>query len=268
MICPNCGTEHEMLHPFCYQCGAPLSEAPEPQSQLTNSDRAEQVNSSPVNDECESAHEAISRTQELPLSPHHAPRKGRHWPPAIIMAALICCGLLLFWLNPINTPQIPSEQTASCFSIHDGVLSFHPEHYSGSSEVTVPEVVNGQPVTEIGSGCFSGCSDITTVILPDTVTTIQHGAFYSCRNLRGIQLPDGVTFIGEQAFQNCPELEAIYIGSKVEFIGNNAFSGCRGLKFIIYSDTLANWFSVYDQEINENVEIHAQDGTCKQVDRP
>ena len=51
------------------------------------------------------------------------------------------------------------------------------------SSVTVPESFEGYPVTDLRSGCFSGCVKMTVLTLPATVETIGSGVFEGCDKL-------------------------------------------------------------------------------------
>ena len=63
--------------------------------------------------------------------------------------------------------------------------------YIGSStDVFIPEFIeyNGKniPVTTIGDNAFYGCSNLTSIVIPDSITTIGGYAFSDCNNLETI----------------------------------------------------------------------------------
>src|ERR1700744_1183784 len=66
--------------------------------------------------------------------------------------------------------------------------------------VVIPGVINGLPVTDIGTYAFSINLGITSVTIPEGVTDIELGAFYYCSGLTNVTLPDSLTVIGEQEF--------------------------------------------------------------------
>ena len=75
-------------------------------------------------------------------------------------------------------------------------------------------------LTSIGNWAFSGCWNLTCIIIPDGVTTIGSQAFYNCSSLTSITIPDGVTEIGCDTFSRCSKLagneydNAVYLGNE------------------------------------------------------
>jgi hypothetical protein len=59
--------------------------------------------------------------------------------------------------------------------------------YTGSGgAVTIPNTINGLPVTAIGSGAFQNCASLTSVTIPASVTNIADTAFQNCDSLFGV----------------------------------------------------------------------------------
>ena len=62
--------------------------------------------------------------------------------------------------------------------------------------------------TTIGEYAFNFCSDITSIVIPNSVTSIDEGAFKKC-GLTSITIPSGITSIDNRAFYQCASLTNI-----------------------------------------------------------
>ena len=71
-------------------------------------------------------------------------------------------------------------------------------------------IPNDGGVTAIGSEAFRGCSELTSIDIPDKITSIGNYAFYHCYELTSVIIPDGVTSIGANAFVECWRLQEVY----------------------------------------------------------
>ena len=103
--------------------------------------------------------------------------------------------------------------------------------------------------TQIIQDAFSGCTNLTSITMPNTVTSIGNGAFYYCPLLISVTIPNSVTSIGSTAFYNCTGLTSIGIvgsGASVEIpnsvtsIGNMAFNQCSGLTSVTIPDSVTS----------------------------
>lgn len=102
--------------------------------------------------------------------------------------------------------------------------------YTGSGgTVTIPDTINGQPVTSIGELAFRGCSTLTSITMGANINTIGGGAFNVCGSLTNIVFGNSVTNIAEGAFAECGNLANVTIPDSVTSIGENAFDGCASL---------------------------------------
>ena len=76
-----------------------------------------------------------------------------------------------------------------------------------SGEVVIPSSITymGQVfrVTSIGSSAFNSCSNIESIVIPESVTSIGGSAFYNCSGLTSVIIPASVTSVGGSAFYGC-----------------------------------------------------------------
>ena len=98
---------------------------------------------------------------------------------------------------------------------------------SGLTSIIIPESVTG-----IGDYAFQGCSSLTSVIIPESVTSIGEFAFSGCSGLTSITIPNSVTSISYQTFCDCSALTSVTIPNSVTFIGGKAFYCCSSLTSI------------------------------------
>lgn len=110
------------------------------------------------------------------------------------------------------------------------VVSADPDSMSTlSGEIQIPNTCKDLPVVAIKESGFAGCSNITSVTIPDSVTSIGISAFSGCTKLENISIPAKVTEIPEKCFENCTGLQNISIPEHVISIGYASFAGCSGL---------------------------------------
>ncbi len=90
---------------------------------------------------------------------------------------------------------------------------FGAESYSGSVVIPSSITYNSKTysVTTIGGFAFYGCTDLTSVTIPNSVTTIEGYAFCECSGLISITIPNSVTTIGDRAFSSVNNI--VYSGT-------------------------------------------------------
>lgn len=103
----------------------------------------------------------------------------------------------------------------------------------------------------IGEKAFKGCTDLTSITIPDSVTNIDKCAFLGCEklttvnigiksvnyfsdvfrnlNVDSVNIGDGATSIGKEAFKNCQKLTRVTIPNSVKTIDDRAFIKCTSL---------------------------------------
>lgn len=86
----------------------------------------------------------------------------------------------------------------------------------------------------IPSYCFSDCTDLEEVVIPDCVTEIGAYAFMGCKNLKYVYIGTGVQEIGTKAFSGCTQIEKFVIDSENNYIcAPDGNSGCLLAKHMV-----------------------------------
>ena len=117
-----------------------------------------------------------------------------------------------------------------------------PKTFAGA--LTIPDALDGHPVTAIAPMAFFECAGLTAVTLPKGVTTISSNAFTNCSSLKSVTLPDGLRTIGANAFNGCTALSDLTFPDSVTAIGPNAFERCSSLATLRLPKgltTIAEW---------------------------
>ncbi len=107
--------------------------------------------------------------------------------------------------------------------------------FSGCNNLT--QLVLGESVQSISGNAFRGLSGLTgTLTLPNSLKSIGDQAFYDCYGLEGIEMGNGVETIGAEAFRNCGGLRGeLTLPETLQSVGNYAFASCDELTTINYN---------------------------------
>ena len=122
--------------------------------------------------------------------------------------------------------------------------------YAGpGGDVTIPDTINGLPVTCIGDGAFYNGGlpqpyTLTSITIPDSVISIGGAAFAWWYSLRSVTLGNGLRSIGAVAFADCG-LTTIIIPSGVTNIGDSAFAYSAGTVYFLGNAPSLGGLSVF-----------------------
>lgn len=101
------------------------------------------------------------------------------------------------------------------------------------------------------------------MVLPESITEIRSGAFENCTELSDIELPSTLIYIGVSAFAKCSSLHTITIPRSVDNIDSGAFEGCRNLENVIFEDPDGWYYEDDEAEDPDNCEIDISPGNLK-----
>lgn len=194
--------------------------------------------------------------------------------------------LLLALLMPITSAAHDFEVNGIFYIINgnEATVTFYGSTYTSANyynDIEIPQSItydgNTYPVTAIGDHAFYRCTEITSVIIPNTVKSIGIQAFSFCRELTSIVIPKLVSNIGNSAFegcsgiknliwnaQNCPydgaiptsNIETITIGNEVEVVPNLFMHGSKITSLTIPSSVITiGWAAFTDSKSLTNIVV-------------
>ena len=122
--------------------------------------------------------------------------------------------------------------------------SYDSYDYEYTGKVVIPEnfIYDGitYSVTSLGEGCFSECTSLTSITIPNSVTSLGKNCFLYCTGLTSITIPNTVRSLGMGCFSGCTGLTSINIPNSVTSLGNYCFSGCTGLTSITIPNSVTS----------------------------
>ncbi|MCL2115957.1 MAG: leucine-rich repeat domain-containing protein [Methanobrevibacter sp.] len=105
------------------------------------------------------------------------------------------------------------------------------------SQNTLRKIVLPEGLNELQGG-FYGCSNLETVILPDSIENFPPSTFHGCISLKSVVLPKNLKNLGMNAFYDCLKLTSIEIPPMVESVETGIFMNCESLETIFcYENT-------------------------------
>ena len=161
--------------------------------------------------------------------------------------------------NPYETRviakfNVTNTDSSTAISHTDGVSSFSEIEIDG---VVQPSVnyryrfdTTGEHIikytlkdpTIIGNSAFSGCTNLTSVTIPNSVTSIGGGAFRECTGLTSVTIPNSVTSIVFGAFRYCSGLTSIVIEATTPpALGNSAFNDTNNCPIYVPSESVETY---------------------------
>lgn len=104
--------------------------------------------------------------------------------------------------------------------------------YEDMTEITIPAsiTVDGTTYTvdQIGDHCFSYCSSLTSITIPNSVTQLGDYCFSECTSLTSVNI-NFVAKLGDYCFSGCSSLTSVTIPSSVTELVAGCFSDCTSL---------------------------------------
>lgn len=163
---------------------------------------------------------------------------------------------------PTSVTYISNSAFENCVSLPvETGIRYAGTHISELVDPNLAEYVIKDGTESIPANFFSGCTNMTSITIPNSVISIGENAFSGCTGLpieNGIRyadcyaievtdktlteytLKDNVRFLGNALFQDCSAMTSVNIPSGVTAIGANTFNGCSALTSLTLPDGVAS----------------------------
>lgn len=144
-----------------------------------------------------------------------------------------------YWYNtlwPSGEVEIPAVVTNSADGQSYEVVSIGYCAFSGCREMT--KVILPSSVRTIANCAFRNCTRLQEVTIPNSTRSIGDHAFSGCTSLKEVSIPNSVTWIDQYAFDCCSSLTQVVLPNRSAFVGNYAFADCQGLKCVRVPDSV------------------------------
>lgn len=129
------------------------------------------------------------------------------------------------------------------------------------TELTIPSMCQGKPVTAIGSIalCQGRENHLVRIVISEGIERIEDGAFALCTLLQDIYIPQSVEEIRGFAFRYCLSLKNLFIPKNVIKIDDDAFEDCQNLKTILCesAEELPGWSRSWLYSFGKNIILGA-----------
>lgn len=144
-----------------------------------------------------------------------------------------------------------------------------------SSQVEVPERIEGLPVTAVDRKAFLSKKNLRHILLPDTVEEIGDWAFAYCDHLVEVTLPHQEIRFGKAVFMECKALQRISAREQILTAAGPAFPGELLAAAVTSMDAAylldmeaagtEEWLGKWDARLGSVLQAPDQEGFSKQI---
>ena len=127
-------------------------------------------------------------------------------------------------------------------------------HHLYHNNILVTNLDNLSTANSVGTYAFSGCTDLTSAILPNSVQSIRNDAFSGCTGITSATIPSSVQSIGNKAFTGCTSLTSVTINSNAVASASYSYNCSSGWDFVnnsiyYYDYTYDNFRSRFGNQV-------------------
>ena len=160
-------------------------------------------------------------------------------------------------------PGLYDENNELIMSWEDFKLAC-PNNFSGSKIInaednealiqnSIGKLIIGNDITELEDAVFMSCTELTSIIIPDSVITLGADMFDNCEKLKSVTFGKNISSITDRMFTYCTSLTSVTIPNSINSIGEYVFSTCDALENIYYTGSKRQWNTIEIDESNNEI---------------
>lgn len=111
--------------------------------------------------------------------------------------------------------EIDTEHGSLKYEVQDNHVML-TEYGGRDIKLTIPEHIDGKPVTVIGKKAFLGAKSLRELVLPKQLAEIRDWAFAYCSSLQALTLPRKHLIAGQGILKDCTGLQQVIIAEAYE----------------------------------------------------
>lgn len=144
---------------------------------------------------------------------------------------------------------------------HNGVAVRSISSWAFSGDENLKKVTIPNTIDSIGGFAFDNCKSLKKVNLPRALKSIEHllgkkayfgsSCFSRCTSLEEIVIPENVLVLPEYIFHDCLSLKKVTLPSSLSKIEDYAFLACYALETVYFRGTSQEFKSLIIGERNE-----------------
>ena len=99
----------------------------------------------------------------------------------------------------------------------------------------VKDIRFGKNLVRIGECVFSRCTNLQSVVIPNSVVDISYQAYVDCKHLNEVYIPNSVVSLGFGVFHGCSRLTSVHLSENPKFTTLTArvFAGGLSLQKLV-----------------------------------
>lgn len=111
--------------------------------------------------------------------------------------------------------------------------------FNGSTEIKLPNNIDGRPVNNIGARAFKNCTNLKKITLSKDITYVWTSAFENCTSLEEVVFNSPrLAKILIESFAGCTSLKKVVLPENLIFIHSYAFENCGAISEMTIPATL------------------------------